>query len=110
MIGTTYYQQRQMTRASPQANQQQQAITKFMPLLFGVWGYFFPAGLVVYWTTTNAIQIAQQAIMLPRIRAAQGEAAPPTKRERRGGGPGPHDDGGPRVRGCKPLGSWPGAP
>lgn len=91
MIGTTYYQQRQMTRASPQANQQQQAITRLMPLLFGVWGYFFPAGLVVYWTTTNAIQIAQQAIMLPRIRAVQGEtprAGPgkPSRGTRSGGG------------------------
>jgi YidC/Oxa1 family membrane protein insertase len=76
MIGTTYYQQRQMQNASPQGSQQQQALTKFMPLLFGVWGFLFPAGLVVYWTTTNLIQIAQQQYMLPRVRATRGE--PPT--------------------------------
>jgi YidC/Oxa1 family membrane protein insertase len=67
MIGTTYYQQRQMQRASPPgASQQQQALTKFMPILFGVWGFIFPAGLVVYWTTTNLVQIAQQHFMLPK--------------------------------------------
>jgi YidC/Oxa1 family membrane protein insertase len=35
-----------------------------MPLLYGVWGYAFPAGLIVYWTTANGIQIAQQTVML----------------------------------------------
>jgi YidC/Oxa1 family membrane protein insertase len=68
MIGTTYYQQRQMTRASPQTSQQQQALTKFMPLLFGIWGLIFPAGLVIYWTTTNLVQIAQQHFMLTRMQ------------------------------------------
>jgi YidC/Oxa1 family membrane protein insertase len=67
MIGTTYYQQRQMQRASPPgASQQQQTLTKIMPLLFGIWGFIFPAGLVVYWTTTNLVQIGQQHFMLPK--------------------------------------------
>jgi YidC/Oxa1 family membrane protein insertase len=67
MVGTTYYQQRQMQKASPPgANPQQQALTKVMPLLFGVWGFLFPAGLVIYWTTTNAIQIGQQAYLIRR--------------------------------------------
>jgi YidC/Oxa1 family membrane protein insertase len=66
MIATTFVQQRQMTRASPAGNQQQQALTKVMPLLFGVWGFIFPAGLVVYWTTTNFVQIVQQRVMLGR--------------------------------------------
>lgn len=83
MIGTTYYQQRQMTRASPQGSQQQQAITKIMPLLFGVWGYIFPAGLVIYWTTTNLVQIGQQAFTLPRIQNAS--AAAETSEGGRGG-------------------------
>src|SRR5438105_2536076 len=75
MIGTTYYQQRQMTKATPQGgNQQQQMLTKFMPLLFGVWGFIFPAGLVLYWTTTNLIQIGQQHFMLPRMQAGSAGA------------------------------------
>ncbi|OFW79025.1 MAG: hypothetical protein A2Z48_08085 [Actinobacteria bacterium RBG_19FT_COMBO_70_19] len=66
MFGTTYYQQRQMQKASPPgaASQQQQALLKFMPLMFGVFGIFFPAGLVVYWTTSNGWQIGQQYFML----------------------------------------------
>lgn len=66
MFGTTYYQQRQMQKASPPgaASQQQQALLKVMPLMFGVFGVFFPAGLVLYWTTSNAWQIGQQYFML----------------------------------------------
>ena len=66
MIATTWYQQRQMQQASPPGtgSQQQQAITKVMPFLFGVWGYLFPAGLLVYWTTSNLWQIGQQFALL----------------------------------------------
>ena len=66
MIGTTFYQQRQMQKASPPGAQsaQQQAILKYMPLLFAFFGLTFPAGLVLYWTTSNAFQIAQQAFLL----------------------------------------------
>ena len=35
-----------------------------MPLMYGVWGWAFPAGLIMYWTTANGIQIAQQTVML----------------------------------------------
>ncbi len=82
MVGTTYFQQRQMTRASPAgSNNQQQAIMRVMPLLFGFWGFIFPAGLVVYWTTTNTIQIGQQWFLLhrkgaPYALAKQGEQPP----------------------------------
>jgi YidC/Oxa1 family membrane protein insertase len=67
MVGTTYFQQRQMTKAAPAgSSSQQQAIMRIMPLLFGFWGFIFPAGLVVYWTTTNTIQIGQQWFLLHR--------------------------------------------
>jgi YidC/Oxa1 family membrane protein insertase len=71
MIATTYYQQRQMQRASPVQNQQQQMLTRIMPIFFGFIGISFPAGLVIYWTTTNLVQIAQQFYMLPRGEAVQ---------------------------------------
>lgn len=66
MFATTYLQQRQMQKASPPgtASQQQQALLKVMPLMFGVFGVFFPAGLVLYWTTSNVWQIGQQYFML----------------------------------------------
>jgi YidC/Oxa1 family membrane protein insertase len=64
MVGTTFFQQRQMQKASPAgANPQQQTLMRIMPLLFGFWGFIFPAGLVVYWTTTNIIQIGQQRFL-----------------------------------------------
>ncbi|HEX2089648.1 MAG TPA: YidC/Oxa1 family membrane protein insertase [Actinomycetota bacterium] len=62
MIASTYYQQRQMQRVSPASAQQ--PLLKYMPLLFGFWGFIFPAGLVIYWTTTNLVQIGQQRLML----------------------------------------------
>ncbi|HEY7667466.1 MAG TPA: YidC/Oxa1 family membrane protein insertase [Actinomycetota bacterium] len=66
MIGTTFYQQRQMQKASPPgaASGQQQAILKLMPIMFGFFGYAFPAGLVLYWTTSNLWQIGQQYALL----------------------------------------------
>jgi YidC/Oxa1 family membrane protein insertase len=66
MLGTAIYQQRQMTKANPPTAQAgpNAAIMKYMPLLYGVWGFAFPAGLIVYWTTANGIQIGQQTLML----------------------------------------------
>lgn len=76
MIATTYYQQRQMQRAQPaSAQQQQQAVMRLMPLLFGFWGIVFPAGLVLYWTTTNVVQIIQQHFMLPKPAGERGVVA-----------------------------------
>jgi YidC/Oxa1 family membrane protein insertase len=66
MIGTTFFQQRQMQRASPPgaASSQQQAIMKIMPIMFGIFGYAFPAGLTLYWTVSNFWQIGQQYALL----------------------------------------------
>jgi YidC/Oxa1 family membrane protein insertase len=68
MVGLTFFQTFQMQRASPQGAQssQQQTITRLMPLLFAFFGLQFPAGLVVYWTASNALQIGQQTYLLRR--------------------------------------------
>jgi YidC/Oxa1 family membrane protein insertase len=64
MVGTQYYQQRQLTARNPQAAQgQQQQIMKFIPLFFGVISIRFPAGVVLYWTVSNGIRILQQWAM-----------------------------------------------
>jgi YidC/Oxa1 family membrane protein insertase len=89
MFGTTFYQQRQMQKASPPgANQQQQALLKVMPILFGVFGIFFPAGLVLYWTTSNGWQIGQQYFMLKSKptaeQLAQTAKSKPQKAEKKG--------------------------
>ena len=77
MFGTTFFQQRQMQKASPPgaASSQQQALLKVMPIVFGVFGIFFPAGLVLYWTTSNAWQIGQQHFMLKSRPTAESLAA-----------------------------------
>jgi YidC/Oxa1 family membrane protein insertase len=128
MFGTTFFQQRQMQAASPPgaASGQQQALLKVMPLMFGVFGIFFPAGLVIYWTTSNAWQIGQQYFMLKNRPTAEtlaakadGKAKPAKKgflagmmeraeaeRDRRGTATKRPSSGGTR----KPGSSKPGAP
>ncbi len=73
MVGTQFYQQRQLTSRNPQAAQGQQAqIMKFFPLLFGVISIRFPAGVVLYWTVSNIIRIFQQWAMYrydPKVKA-----------------------------------------
>src|SRR3990172_13270696 len=66
MIGSTLYSQRQMQSASPPgaASQQQQTLMRIMPVMFGVFGLQFPAGLVLYWTVSNMIQLGQQTFLL----------------------------------------------
>ena len=67
MIGATYYQQRQIQKSSPMTqNPQQQTIMRIMPLMFGVYGFIFPAGLVVYWSTTTLVQVGQQYVLIHR--------------------------------------------
>jgi YidC/Oxa1 family membrane protein insertase len=66
MIGTTFYSTRQSQRATPASAQTQQTkiISRIMPITFGIFGWAFPAGLLVYWTVSNLFQIGQQAVML----------------------------------------------
>lgn len=66
MSGSGFYMQRQMSKNMPTSAQMasQQAILKYMPIMFGVFGVNFPAGLLVYWTSSNLFQVAQQTIML----------------------------------------------
>jgi YidC/Oxa1 family membrane protein insertase len=73
MVGTQYYQQRQMTSRNPTAAQGPQAnMMKFIPVFFGVISIRFPAGVVLYWTVSNAIRIFQQWAMYqfdPKVKA-----------------------------------------
>lgn len=71
MIATQYFQMWHAQRGSnastqdltPQQRQQQQtqqAITRFMPVMLGFVSWNFPAGLVLYWTTSNLFRLGQQ--------------------------------------------------
>jgi YidC/Oxa1 family membrane protein insertase len=81
MVGTTYYQNRQMQRASagPQA-QQMQLMGRIMPVFLGFISINIATGVLVYWVTTNGWQIGQQTLMLrsrKREGAAEGDGRPP---------------------------------
>jgi YidC/Oxa1 family membrane protein insertase len=58
MIGTQFI----MQKMTPQANTDpsQQKMMQFMPLIFGFMFYKFPSGLVLYYLTSNLVQMAQQ--------------------------------------------------
>jgi YidC/Oxa1 family membrane protein insertase len=64
VVGTSFYQQRQISSrrngSMPGMNPQQEMILKFLPLMSGIWSFAFPAGLVLYWATSNVFRIAQQ--------------------------------------------------
>lgn len=68
---STMYSQKQLMASRPPtagatdaAAQQQQLMMKIMPLMFVVFGFGFPAGLTLYWTTSNLWTIVQQAMMI----------------------------------------------
>lgn len=71
VLGTSYYQQYQVSARrgpdGPAIPSQQQAILKFLPLMTAAWCFFFPAGLVVYWATSNLFRIGQQAYITKSI-------------------------------------------
>jgi YidC/Oxa1 family membrane protein insertase len=81
LVATSWYQQKQITaRRSPGENgdespvlAQQQAILKYLPFLTGIWAFFFPFGLSVYWATSNTFRIGQQAYITRAIYSKKDE-------------------------------------
>lgn len=64
MMATMYFQQ----LLNPQPTDPMQAkMMKIMPLIFGVFMLFFPAGLVLYWTVNNLFSMAHQQFVNKRI-------------------------------------------
>ena len=77
---TTYYQQKQMQKSTPNSPQaqQMQMFAKIMPLMLMVFSFNFPASVVIYWITTNLWTIVQQRIILAAhpLPAAAGGPGP----------------------------------
>lgn len=67
MVATQYVQQWHATAGQIKADNPQaaatQAITRIMPLFIGFVSYNFPAGLVLYWTTSNIFRFLQQIVI-----------------------------------------------
>jgi YidC/Oxa1 family membrane protein insertase len=91
-----------MMMSSPTMDQTQRRIMMFMPLFFVIFIINFPAGVIVYWVTTNSWTMAQQYIFRRRLGPmgpvlAVADAAGGAG----GGGPGggSRTGGGPRTGG-----------
>jgi YidC/Oxa1 family membrane protein insertase len=54
------YAMAKMQPPAPGMDPMQQKILMYMPVAFAVMFIFFPAGLVLYWSVSNILQIAQQ--------------------------------------------------
>jgi YidC/Oxa1 family membrane protein insertase len=68
MVATQYVQQWHSTYGQVRPTGQPgagatQAITKIMPLFIGFISYNFPAGLVLYWATSNLFRFGQQVLI-----------------------------------------------
>lgn len=95
MVASQYFQQWHAQRGAvrkedltPQQRQQQntqQLITRGMPLFIGFIAWNFPAGLVLYWTTSNIFRVGQQFALF----AIDGRPTPPS-----GGSGGPEGGSG----------------
>jgi len=76
-----------MQKLTPQANADpnQQKMMMFMPLIFGYMFYWFASGLVLYYLTSNLVQMAQQWFFnhtQAAVEAAE-SVAPPKKKNGR---------------------------
>jgi YidC/Oxa1 family membrane protein insertase len=72
MGASTFITQRQlMARNGPAADsamaQQQKILLYVFPVLFLVYGFYFPIGVLVYWLTTNVWSMGQQFLIIRRM-------------------------------------------
>lgn len=82
VVATSYYQQKQIssrrgsTPDNPTPQQQtQQQLLRILPLMSGIWSFLFPAGLVLYWATSNLFRIGQQAYITRSLYTEEAQAA-----------------------------------
>ncbi|HEX2053244.1 MAG TPA: membrane protein insertase YidC [Actinomycetota bacterium] len=81
---TMWYQTQMMMKMQPALDPQMaatQKVMKFMPLMIVVFSWNFPAGLIVYWSASNAWTIGQQFVLMKKY-----------------GGPLPETDGHPKSK------------
>lgn len=88
VVGTGYFQQRQMTARLPKdaINPQMQIMTKIFPAFMGFFSFSIPAGVVLYFIVSNFWQIGQQAVMFRRRQAAEAAAGSGAGAGAKGGG------------------------
>ena len=113
MVASQYFQQwhaqrgqtkkTDLTQQQRQQQQTQQLITRGLPLFIGVISWGFPAGLVLYWATSNLFRVGQQFALF----AIDGRPTPPSSDGGGGSSKQPDDgddngDNGSSAKGSKP--------
>lgn len=68
IMGVTMFLQQKMS--PPAGDPMQQKIMMFLPLIFTAMFLSFPSGLVLYWLVNNVLSIAQQWMMMRKLKAA----------------------------------------
>ena len=105
IVGTGYYQSKQMaSRAQGQAAQQQKMMTRIMPVFFGFISLSLPAGTNVYFLATNAWTIGQQAIVLKSKEGAKAKGAGGERKRKMKAPPGAEKTGPAQGNGQGPTG------
>jgi YidC/Oxa1 family membrane protein insertase len=61
----------QMKLNPPPPDPVQAKVKMLMPLIFSVFFFFFPAGLVLYWLVNNVVSIAQQWSIMRRVNTVK---------------------------------------
>jgi len=79
MAASTFITQRQLmartaATGGAQMPQQQKTLMYILPLVFALFGFKFPLGVLLYWLTTNFWSMGQQAIVIRRMDAAPAAA------------------------------------
>ena len=70
IMGATMYIQQRMTPQSAMMDPMQAKIMQMLPLVFTVFTFTFPAGLTLYWMTSNILSIGQQ-VLINRIKTPE---------------------------------------
>jgi YidC/Oxa1 family membrane protein insertase len=83
MGASTFLTQRQLlARSAAQGGadmpQQQKTLLYVLPVVFAVFGFKFPLGVLLYWLTTNLWSLGQQGIVIKRMDATAAAAAAST--------------------------------
>ena len=74
LMGLYFLQQRMIASrtVSPTMSATQQKVLQYLPVFFGVFQFFFPVALVVYYISQTLVRIAQQAYITRRFYRGEG--------------------------------------
>ncbi len=72
LMGVSWFITQKMTPPNPGADEFQQKVFQYMPIMFTVMFWGLPSGLILYWTISNVISIFQQIYINQKYKKMQG--------------------------------------